>query len=460
MLVTRLNEYHPSLRRWTRAFVAVWLIGAVIMAPVAVSLLEQINNDASSTYTREIPSLLDRDRKAIKLERLSSFISLISAVQDPRVERHFLLQFQALSQGFDLDNDPGLNETVARAGANLREILAIHAALRRLGRDGHIVGEADLAAAQSALEEAAHKASEEAIGRLNSATDQLTTGSALTADSLANRIQQNALWIERGSLITLAIFVASGVLILWFFHRHVLAPIRIAVQGLEVIRGSDGAPVTLPRSLFFELDVIGRAVEQYARFAAELRTANLNLRTLSSQDGLTGVTNRRGFDLALEEACREAKGADGTRSLLLIDVDYFKSLNDRFGHLAGDRCLRTIAETLHGVCEPQGGLVSRYGGEEFAVLVPNLDLVEVQALAESLRAAVERTPLEVGASQHRLNVTVSVGGVSIGSATECLPERAIRAADQALYKAKREGRNRVCLAPLSDEPMVDARSAA
>ncbi len=460
MLVARFKAYRPSLRRWTRAFAAAWLIGAAVVAPIAVRLLEQIYDDARSTYTMEIPSLLDRDRKAIKLERLSSFISAISAAQEPRIERHVLLQFLALAQGVDLDNDAGLNAIVAQAVADVRKILATHAALRALPREEQAAGGADRAAARAALDEKARKLSEEAIGALNSATDHLTTGAALTADGLANRIQQNASWIERGSLVGLAVLVASGILVLWFFHRHVLAPIRVAVQGLEVIRGSDGAPVTLPRSLFFELDVIGRAVEQYARFAAELRTANLALRRLSSQDGLTGVTNRRGFDLALDDACREAQSGGGSRSLLLVDVDHFKSLNDRFGHLAGDRCLKQVAETLHDVCAPCGGLVSRYGGEEFAVLVANLDADEVVALAEHLREAVERTELETGIGQRRLTVTVSIGGVSITASGRCSPERAIRAADQALYQAKRDGRNRVCLAaPLGPAP-VEAQSAA
>lgn len=252
----------------------------------------------------------------------------------------------------------------------------------------------------------------------------------------------------------------SGVLMLWFFHRHVLAPIRIAVQGLEVVRGSEGAPVTLPRSLFFELDVIGRAVEQYARFAAELRTVNLALQRLSSQDGLTGVTNRRGFDQALGEACREAEGGLGTRSLLLIDIDHFKSLNDRFGHLVGDQCLRQVAEALQGVCRPGGSMVSRYGGEEFAVLTSNMASEEVRLFAEHVRYVVERTPLEIGKGQRRLSITVSIGGVSMNPGETYSPDRAVTLADQALYKAKRDGRNRVCLATPPGSSALATQSAA
>ncbi len=460
MLFARLKEYRPSLGRWTRAFAVVWLTGAVVMVPVAVTLLDQIYNDAKSTYTKEIPSLLDRDRKAIKLERLSSFINVISAAQDARVERHFFLQFQALAQGFDLDNDAALDDIVASAVADVRKILAAHAAVRRLAKDEGGSGTKDRSTAQAALDSAALEVSEAAMLALNSATDRLTTGSALTADNLANRIQQNASWIERGSLVLLGVLGASGILILWFFHRHVLAPIRVVVHGLEVIRGSEGAPIELPRPLFSELDVIGRAVERYAGFAAELRTANLALRRLSSQDGLTGITNRRGFDVALSEACREAESGAGSRCLLLLDIDHFKALNDRFGHLVGDQCLRQVAETLQGICAPRGGIVSRYGGEEFAVIVSNLFADDVGLLAERLRDAVERTPLDVGSTPGRSNVTVSIGAVTIGPGARCSEEKAIRSADQALYKAKRDGRNRVCFAAPLGPSTIEAQSAA
>lgn len=465
MLFARLKEYRPSLGRWTRAFAVVWLTGAVVIVPVAVTLLDQIYDDAKSTYTKEIPTLLDRDRKAIKLERLSSFVNVISATQDPRVERHVFLQFQALAQGFDLDNDVGLDEIVARAVADVRKILAAHAAVRRLADDGQgsgspDSGRKDRSAARAALDDTAREVSEAAMLALNSATDRLTTGSALTADNLANRIQQNASWIERGSLVLLGVLGASGILILWFFHRHVLAPIRVAVHGLEVIRGSEGAPIALPRPLFSELDVIGRAVEQYARFAAELRTANFTLRRLSSQDGLTGLTNRRGFDLALSEACREAESGAGSRCLLLLDIDHFKALNDRFGHVVGDRCLRQVAETLQGICAPRGGLVSRYGGEEFAIIVSNLFPDDVGLLAERLRDAVACTSLDVESTPGRLHVTVSIGAVTIGPGATSSEEKVIRSADQALYRAKREGRNRVCFATPLGPSSVEAQSAA
>ena len=459
MLLARIKAYRPSLRRWTRAFAAVWLLGAGIMMPVAVYLLEQIYNDARSTYTTEIPSLLDRDRKALKLERLSSFIGTVAAAQDPRVERHVFLQFQALAQGVDLDNDVELNETVARAVTDVKRIMAAHAALRRLTPDERAADGGDRPPARAALEGEARRIADEAVAALNSAADNLTTGSALTADNLANRIQQNASWVERGSLVALAIVVASGILILWFFHRHVLAPIRVAVQGLEVIRGSDGAPVTLPRSLFFELDVIGRAVEQYARFAADLRTANLALRRLSRQDGLTGVTNRRGFDLALAEACRAAQSGAARQALLLVDIDHFKSLNDRFGHLVGDQCLRQVAETLQGVSAACDSLVSRYGGEEFAILVSNLGVEDVRLFAERVREAVEGTALEVGPGQRR-HVTVSIGGLAMRAGDGYEPDRAVALADQALYKAKRDGRNRVCLSAPQGASAAEAQSAA
>ena len=446
MLREGLKLYRPSLRRWALAFAIMWLVGAGIMAPLSITLLDQIYDDAQLTYSQEIPSLLDQDRKAIKLERLSSFLVSIGATRDLQAERHTFLQMQALAQGFDLDNDARLNDIVARTVSDARKIMAQHTALRRLAAGPKLTDGPDDKTKPLDLEQAARKVTEDGVQALNAATDDLTTGAALSADTLANRIQQNASRIKRGCFVVLGVFFASGVFLLLIFYHHVLTPIRVAVRGLEAIRESDGAPIALPRSRFFELDTIGRAVEQYARFASDLRAANHALSTLSSQDGLTGLANRRSFDTALREACRRTEMGVGAFALLLIDIDHFKRLNDSFGHLVGDECLRQVASILQDVCSGRGNLVSRYGGEEFAIIMMDSSLDEACKAAEHLRASVEQAEVCVTDARHPICMTVSVGVVAMASGSIDPPDHVIAEADQHLYRAKHEGRNRIVTA--------------
>ncbi len=461
MIGNRLQHFRPSLRRWSRGLAVVWLIGVVLAAPVAVSLLDEIYDDAQATYSKQIPSLLDRNRNAVKLERLASFMRTIAMAHEVAVERRALVQLQTLAQSFDLDDDVRLSEGVAHVVSSARQMIAIHAALRRPPAPSS--GTAEAAPPNPAAAEAAQDAQrlgDEAIRSLAALTDYVTTDAALMADRMANRIQLNAAKIKHGCLAALAFFVAFGLFFFWFFQTHVLRPIDAAVRGLASISASDGAGVALARARFFELDMIGRSVEQYARFAGDLRTANSALRTLSSQDGLTGLANRRSFDADLGEACRRAAEGLGPFALLLIDIDHFKLLNDRFGHLVGDQCLRQVGMTLRSVCSRRGDDAARYGGEEFAVILADVSAEEAREIAERLRGTIERTQLYAASAQRAIDVTVSVGVAQRASGSADAPDRVIRDADEALYRAKRSGRNRVCASDAESAPEAERQTAA
>jgi two-component system, chemotaxis family, response regulator WspR len=189
-----------------------------------------------------------------------------------------------------------------------------------------------------------------------------------------------------------------------------------------------------------ERDEAFRKLEALTR---ELEARNAELARLSAVDGLTGVSNRRSFDATLEHEWKRALRERTELSLVLIDVDFFKRYNDAYGHLAGDDCLRKVARALAAVVNRPADSVSRYGGEEFAVLLPSTHAAGAAGVAESMRAAVENLALEHRASDISAHVTLSLGVATRVPLQDSSPNELIESADQALYEAKREGRNRV-----------------
>lgn len=194
---------------------------------------------------------------------------------------------------------------------------------------------------------------------------------------------------------------------------------------------------------------LARAYEDVHRIAGELEdtnrqlaVANVRLRALSYVDGLTGVANRRRFDEALEEACATANEQREPLALVLIDLDHFKRLNDSHGHQHGDEALRMVASLLAERTESRGGLAARFGGEEFAWLLPGLTLDEARAEAEGFRLMVRTAAIRHNASDYGI-VTGSLGVASSTEATTVTPASLVAAADAALYRAKSQGRDRV-----------------
>jgi diguanylate cyclase (GGDEF)-like protein len=175
---------------------------------------------------------------------------------------------------------------------------------------------------------------------------------------------------------------------------------------------------------------------------AETEVMNAQLKVLASTDGLTGTINRRRFDEILDQEWRRADREHLPLSVLLIDVDHFKQLNDHYGHLHGDDALKMVARVLMAMAGRAGDVVARYGGEEFAVLLPNTTLHNAEQLAESIRRAIARTVL-FNADGRGVTGTVCVGIASHIPGTTDDAFRLLQVADKALYRAKVNGRNRV-----------------
>lgn len=180
---------------------------------------------------------------------------------------------------------------------------------------------------------------------------------------------------------------------------------------------------------------------------ADLRRANEELSRLSFTDPLTGLANRRIFDQTLDKECARLLRTDSALSLLSIDVDCFKALNDSQGHQRGDECLILLGAELTRLCRRQLDLAARCGGEEFAMILAATASRDAEQFAESVRQTIACLQLPHAASPVAPYLTVSVGVATATRGSICSREALVAAADQALYEAKRTGRNRVCVAP-------------
>lgn len=174
-----------------------------------------------------------------------------------------------------------------------------------------------------------------------------------------------------------------------------------------------------------------------------LDAAYRRLQHISFLDGLTAIANRRRFDEFIDLEWRRALRSATPMSLIMIDVDFFKTYNDTYGHQSGDDCLKRVANGLNTALNRPGDLAARYGGEEFAVVLAGTHPAGAAAVAEALRSRVEGLDIPHAGSPVSDRVTISLGVASMVPGRESSPADLISKADRALYEAKRGGRNRV-----------------
>ncbi len=183
-------------------------------------------------------------------------------------------------------------------------------------------------------------------------------------------------------------------------------------------------------------------VTDAAIYQTELAAARDQLEAHSITDALTAVYNRRYLEQRLASEFNRARRHGSPLSFILFDLDHFKRINDTYGHPAGDEVLRAVAQRVKGVARNMD-VFGRYGGEEFALILPDTDLPGAQTLAERVREGIEHEPILYNGLT--LTITASVG-VSALNPSLATPEAMVQAVDDALYHAKRHGRNQVCVA--------------
>ncbi|ALT00016.1 hypothetical protein AT746_18245 [Lacimicrobium alkaliphilum] len=174
----------------------------------------------------------------------------------------------------------------------------------------------------------------------------------------------------------------------------------------------------------------------------ELSEKNQELEERNTLDSLTGIRNRRYFDRRYQAEIRRSRREQTTLTIAMIDIDHFKQTNDNLGHLVGDDCIKAVANLIKSLLKRPADDVCRYGGEEFALLLPNTDERGAKVLLEHIREQIERSP--VGTDAGDVSLTVSIGFVSAMVSSSIDDNTLLSQADQALYQAKQSGRNKVC----------------
>jgi diguanylate cyclase (GGDEF)-like protein len=231
------------------------------------------------------------------------------------------------------------------------------------------------------------------------------------------------------------------------FQRFTREQLRAAYKVLyqEVLVSREAAMITARL-----------VVEQIARVEEvnqSLEQANEELKKLTNLDGLTGIANRRYHDDVINREWRRCQRTNSSLAAIMIDIDHFKLYNDHYGHIAGDHCLQQVAKELQRGARRVSDSVARYGGEEFVCLMPDCSAEAAINVAELIRQRIRKLQIPHATSKIDTILTVSQGVAAMVPSRDSVPSELIRRADQALYQAKMQGRDRVIV---YDEGMADS----
>ena len=244
------------------------------------------------------------------------------------------------------------------------------------------------------------------------------------------QLQRQTSTVRRAVLIILSLSVGLVLLVIVGTHVLVAGPVVRLLRRLQLLENGDGRKLDLCRDLHGEPLVLARRLEN----------AFERLAHLSKTDQLTQLANRRNFEEVLNAFYQQARRYNRPLSVMIIDVDFFKAVNDAGGHQAGDQMLKAISQCLEQVCR-KADLPARWGGDEFAVLLPETTCSDAGEVAERIRQAVAQQQVPVRGTGVKISLSIGIADLNAGEIDS--PERMIALADRALYTAKEMGRDRV-----------------
>ncbi len=419
-----------------RLLIGFVLLYAIVAAGFSIVFLRKIESDARYTQEQQLPLVLSQNRNAIKVERLASLARSIYLARDRELERQLQLQTHVLAQSFTLDENDELAMGVQQVSGHVKQIVAIRDQIRKMDS-----GDASPdPAVRANLERQALETYQSAMHVTDKLSQSIVSDAAVLAYGMSGDIQRTAKMIQIAWIIILILPVATAIGAIYVVGRHIVAPINSAIEGLRSIDRYETRTVKLRRPLFRELSTIYRAIESYGRVSSDLLRANSILQALSEEDGLTTLANRRSFEKRLGDEFAKATQGGTDLAILMVDLDHFKSINDRYGHQMGDTCLKMTANVLRSVGADRECHAARYGGEEFSILFPGCNLKEAIAEAEKIRLSIASLLIKTGYDEV-IRITASVGVATVTSAKFETSAQLLENADRALYLAKHSGRN-------------------
>lgn len=398
------------------------LVPLLLLGIVGYLLYLQTIDSFESVIQESLPVGLPVSELHRDILRLDMPLDRYLLTGSQRERQRFGKQVRDIDRQFSaLLNKTGLlreyREDISRAAASWREVVALGEAIIEQDSTGHTVPLANI----THFEEQQQK-----TGRI---LDEVH--STLQIEIRTN--YQNALHNQQQIQMLLLVMFIAGVLVAIHIGnrlaRQVLRPLALLREGTERFGNGDLSH----RIQLKNEDEFGQLANTFNNMADELEF-------LASYDSLTGLLNKREFELRLHDEVRRAKRARHPFVLLLVDLDYFKQVNDTYGHPAGDHTLRVLASLLKKQVR-EADYVGRYGGEEFGIILTDTSESDARDTAERIRQLVEEKAFAISDSA-TINITLSVG-------LACYPDDAANAemlvacADEALYKAKDSGRNRV-----------------
>jgi diguanylate cyclase (GGDEF)-like protein len=399
--------------------------GALFSLQSAMHALDDVVQEAS-----EEVALALRLQILVQQATLIVHDYLIRGHADPNERTRFLQASRSVEAAFQ--------EAAAGPFALAEERVLIRSA-REEWRQGRSVAEAILAMPRPGGNLAGARELERLDARMDRVMDLLDQVHTLAQREVADHLARAHAVSRRALLIVASVFVlglATAILVGRALARSILLPLRLLEEGADRFGAGDLAHrVSLATG-----DELGQLGKTFNVMAEKLARSQAALEDLSIHDGLTGLYNYREFHRRLTEEAERSRRYGRPFSLLMLDIDYFKAVNDTCGHLAGDEALRALAALIRREVRPVDQ-VARYGGEEFAVVLPETPGAGALAMAERIRDIIATHPISV--SQGRtVNLTVSIGVATFPDDAES-EEKLIGAADQALYDAKHAGRNQV-----------------